>query len=186
MLKSSLKDYPDWIRVVNAEKASSSFSKEGLATWQPDLAAQWRHLQQSVRSASRKEQALSVNGFFNLRPYVTDQNVWGVEEHWARPLDFMRLGGDCEDYAIAKYFALRELGIPTDALRIAAVWNSARKEGHAVLVINIDNQEYLLDNLENDLPLQSAVHWYAPAYYLNEEFQWTFAVRSEVPQLEGQ
>ena len=49
----------------------------------------------------------SVNTFFNRLPFVADMAHWGVEDYWASPAEtFASNGGDCEDFSIAKYFAL--------------------------------------------------------------------------------
>lgn len=58
-----------------------------------------------------------VNDFFNRTPYALDKNVWGVSDYWATRLEFIgKDKGDCEDFVIAKYFTLKELGFPTSKL----------------------------------------------------------------------
>lgn len=62
----------------------------------------------------------TVNQFFNTRiRYASDIQVWGIKEFWATPFEFMCKGaGDCEDYAIAKFFTLKEVGVPERNLNI--------------------------------------------------------------------
>lgn len=49
-----------------------------------------------------------------------DLATWGRTDHWATPGELAATGqGDCEDLAIAKYFALRAAGVPDDRLRLA-------------------------------------------------------------------
>src|SRR3569623_1777573 len=54
----------------------------------------------------------------NIRP-MSDLAQYGVEDYWATPLMlFASHRGDCEDYAIAKYVALREIGIAENDVRL--------------------------------------------------------------------
>lgn len=171
--EAGLRDFEKWRSIVKAEKASSSFSREGLSLWPPRQSAEWRHLRQRLMQESLLGKARLVNAFFNQQVYISDKRAWGVDEHWARPLDFMNKGGDCEDYAIAKYYALRDVGVPASELRIAGLWNFRKKEGHAVLLLITPGRIHVLDNEERDLPLYETIHWYKIYYLLNEERQWT-------------
>jgi predicted transglutaminase-like cysteine proteinase len=65
----------------------------------------------------------AVNRFFNQRMLFRDDlDVWGLNDHWASPMEALAKGaGDCEDYAIAKYFTLVALGVPTSRLRLVYV-----------------------------------------------------------------
>ena len=162
-----------WELVRDAEAASPSFGERGLALWSPYAAAQWEHLRSLLKNASPQERAQAVNAFFNLVPQVEDRVAWGVEEHWARPVDFVNRGGDCEDYAIAKYYALRSLGVPADDLRIAAVWNRERGEPHALLIARVDEEDLALDNRSPQLRPLRDLPQYGPYYYaVNENGVW--------------
>jgi arylamine N-acetyltransferase len=55
-------------------------------------------------------------------------------------------GGDCEDFALTKYFALRSLGFDDAAMRIAVVWDGVDREEHAVLLVRVRDKLWLLDN----------------------------------------
>jgi predicted transglutaminase-like cysteine proteinase len=76
-------------------------------------------LRAAIQTANGKaELALlqKVNDFFNKIPYLTDQEHWGVPDYWATPAEMVASwGGDCEDYAIAKYMSLKELGFRSNA-----------------------------------------------------------------------
>lgn len=56
--------------------------------------------------------------------------------------------GDCEDYALEKRRSLKDLGWPTEHLRMAVV-RTARGEPHAVLLVRIGDVDYVLDNLHD-------------------------------------
>lgn len=75
-----------------------------------------------------------VNNFFNETPYESDQKVWGVSDYWATRLEFIgKDKGDCEDFVIAKYFTLKELGVPTSKLFMTYAKSLRFKTGHMVL-----------------------------------------------------
>jgi predicted transglutaminase-like cysteine proteinase len=81
-----------------------------------------------------------------IRP-VSDDAQWGVPDHWSAPFETLRLSrGDCEDYAIVKYLALLEAGIPRDDLKIVILNNAFPHEDHAVVAVRIDDQWLILDN----------------------------------------
>lgn len=91
-----------------------------------------------------------VNDFFNKIRYYTDIVHWHKEDYWATPFEKLNTnGGDCEDYAIAKYFTLRELGVADDKLRIMYVQALNWGEPHMVLTYfpNADDIPLVLDNL---------------------------------------
>jgi hypothetical protein len=52
---------------------------------------------------------------------------------------------DCEDYAIAKYFVLRELGFAADDMRISIGRERPANAYHAVTVVRVDGATYFLD-----------------------------------------
>lgn len=69
------------------------------------------------------QQVEAVNQFFNRRiQFEEDSTVWGRVDHWATPLETIGQGkGDCEDYVIAKYYSLRQLGVPPQRLALVYV-----------------------------------------------------------------
>jgi predicted transglutaminase-like cysteine proteinase len=105
--------------------------------------------------------------------YKTDAEQWGVADRWSTPLQTFATGfGDCEDYAIAKYVALRQSGVPASDLRMVLGYDSRRTggqmrgqmTGHAVLAARSEGSWLVLDNLAqrpwpaNDMP------YYAPLF----------------------
>lgn len=170
--RSPLKDMPKWERVLQRERQSPSFTENGMACNSEKTAARWQQLKDSLQGASLMEKAKAVNSFFNKWPYRSDRAVWGVEDYWAVPCEFVVRSGDCEDYAIAKYFALRNLGVPADTMRIAAVRDTIRGIGHAVLVIYAGNEAYVLDNLSNLVLSHKRLKHYRPLFTVNENYLW--------------
>ena len=76
----------------------------------------------------------AVNDFFNQTPYASDKTTWGVSDYWATRLEFIgKDKGDCEDYVIAKYFTLKELGISPKKLYMTYAKSLKFKTAHLVL-----------------------------------------------------
>lgn len=128
-------------------------------------------LQQQLAAKPPGERIELINRFFNRFANVSDQRVWGKSEFWATPKELLTaMAGDCEDIAVAKYFALINSGIDEHQLHLAHVkayihGHTAIQE-HLVLLYRQDNQtELVLDNLTDTikpLPLrQDLVHLYS-------------------------
>ena len=139
------------------------------------VAKRWIAVRDKIVDAPLMEQLRAVNKFFNQWPYRTDKVVWGVEEFWATPNEFIVKSGDCEDYAIAKYYALRSLGVPAEQLRVVALKDTIRGIGHAVLAVYMDGTAYILDNLSSMVLVHSRLTHYSPVFSVNEEYRWAHA-----------
>lgn len=98
-------------------------------------------------------QIAEINRTINLTVRaVDDQTQYGVRDLWASPLMMFASGaGDCEDLAIAKYVALREIGIREENLRLVIVRDHAANEDHAVTAIRHGEQWFILDNKRLDI-----------------------------------
>lgn len=91
-------------------------------------------LMNSLKNAPESEKILKINDFFNKVPYQSDIKTWGVNDYWATMLEFLgKDRGDCEEYATAKYFMLKELGVPTSKMYISYVQATKQKVAHMVL-----------------------------------------------------
>lgn len=132
----------------------------------------WYALLDSLRNASAAEKLDAVNHWVNRLPYVTDRENWGVADYWESPAEMIARGGQCEDYALVKYIALRALGFPSSAMRIVAVRDGF--EDHAVLVVRLDGRIYLMDNLERTVVESSAAPAYRLIYAVNENSFWHY------------
>ncbi|MDB5504144.1 MAG: hypothetical protein JWR89_4046 [Tardiphaga sp.] len=95
----------------------------------------------------------AVNRAINLaiRP-MTDLAQYGQAELWATPLmTFTSGAGDCEDYAIAKYAALIQLGVSPDDLRLVVAYDRGTRENHAVAAVRLEQRWLILDNIAIDV-----------------------------------
>lgn len=112
---------------------------------------------------------------FNHLKRFSDTQLWGQQDYWATPAELLRAGGgDCEDLAAAKYFALRELGVPAERLRLvyARVLDAQRWriEAHVVLWYRTaDNAAWqVLDSLRDPLETASRRADLLPSLTFNE------------------
>ncbi len=75
-----------------------------------------------------------INRFYNQFQYIEDIDQWGQKDYWATPEEFLGLQkGDCEDFVISKYFALRKLGVPDERLFLTYVKHIELNVAHMVL-----------------------------------------------------
>jgi predicted transglutaminase-like cysteine proteinase len=78
---------------------------------------------------------------------TSDEVQWGIEDRWSSPFETLRSRrGDCEDYAIVKYVALREAGLSVADVKIVIVRNFFPKEYHAVAAVRLNEEWLILDN----------------------------------------
>jgi predicted transglutaminase-like cysteine proteinase len=125
-----------------------------------------------VAALPRRDQITAVNSFVNQIAYVEDQQNYGISDYWASPLELFRNGGDCEDFAIAKYIAFRRLGFTDDEMRLWVVRDVRREVNHAVLTIALDGRTYVLDSLTSEVLPAEAVTRYRPIYSINASAWW--------------
>jgi predicted transglutaminase-like cysteine proteinase len=146
---------------------------------------QWRRILDTMaqESSAMAAKLHTVNQFFNRWPYKSDAEAFGQREYWASPSDFMSRSGDCEDYAIAKYFALRQLGFDKQELRIVVLYDRIRNVGHAVLAVYDDSDILILDSLSNLITAHTRYRHYIPQYSMNETTRWAHVDRHRaIPQ----
>jgi predicted transglutaminase-like cysteine proteinase len=130
----------------------------------------WQELVFELQGKPADKQLEKVNGFFNRIRYRLDQEHWNQEDYWATPIELLSTnGGDCEDYAIAKYFTLRALGIPDEHLRLSYV--NAIELGQAHLVLTYYGESrvnpLVLDNLTPWIEKASKRRDLVPVYSFN-------------------
>ena len=113
-----------------------------------------------------------VNSMMNDIRYIEDSANWGKSDYWATPVEFMKRGGDCEDFAIAKYTALRALGVPEDRLRVAIVHDKKKDIPHAVLIVYTGTGALLLDNQNESVQNAATYTRYRPIFSINRQAWW--------------
>lgn len=135
----------------------------------------WYELMDTLRSAGTLEQIKKVNHFFNDIRWMPDDEHWGKADYWATPIELIGSdGGDCEDFAIAKYFSLKELGISEEKLRITYVIATDLNQAHMVLAYyeTPDAEPLILDNIKDKVLAASSRRDLRPIYSFNGGGLW--------------
>ena len=143
----------------------------------------WQILMQENKDLTEREKLAVVNDFFNSNVlFVDDIFLWNKEDYWATPIEMLSLGaGDCEDYSIAKYFTLKQLGVDEDKLRITYVKAIDLNQAHMVLTY-FENKRAIplvLDNLINEIQPASRRQDLTPVYSFNGTGLWLAKSRGE-------
>ena len=134
--------------------------------------AEWQALLDQLRGLDLRQQIALVNEAMNRHPYVPTMQNWHQSMYWETAFEFLRYGGQCQDYAIAKYLLLRAAGVPVDQMRMVVLRDTAINLDHAVLAVYVDGEAQLLDNLRHDIVPASSVSEYRPYYSINENGWW--------------
>jgi len=139
----------------------------------------WDKMLQSSKDEKILNKLKNVNDFFNKIKYKNDLRHWKKRDYWATPFEFMGTGaGDCEDYAIAKYFSLRKLGVPDSKLRITYVkykkLHTKFEQAHMVLTYyhKPNSTPVVLDNINKKLKLATKRKDLKPVYSFNASGLW--------------
>jgi len=141
-----------------------------------DTMRDWEKLVRNNRGIPEREKLGKVNLFFNKRIwFVDDREHWRRQDYWATPMETMAtLGGDCEDFTIAKYFTLREIGVPDERLRLTYVRSTLVNTPHMVLAYyeSHDAEPLILDNLMDVIRPASRRGDLTPVYSFNGRSLW--------------
>lgn len=146
----------------------------------------WNELITGNQRIDEREKLRIVNDFFNKLSFVTDIDHWGKEDYWATPLQMLvSNGGDCEDFSIAKYFTLREMGIPAKRMRLTYVKAVELNQAHMVLTYfeTPDADPLVLDNLDTEIRAASDRKDLLPVYSFNGNGLWLAKFRGNDQQI---
>jgi len=137
-------------------------------------AENWRSLLETELTLE-KDKLRQINDFFNGIPYRDDFENWDNKDYWATPIEMIGVNAaDCEDYAIAKYFSLRDMGVSSEKLRITYVKAIEINQAHMVLAYyhKPDAIPLILDNLKSDIRPANKRTDLVPVYSFNAEGLW--------------
>ncbi len=132
----------------------------------------WKANLDVLANRSLFEKINGVNNYINKTRYVTDKRNYSKSDYWATPVEFFTKGGDCEDYAIAKYTSLKALGVDDSQMRIAIVEDKIKNVHHAVLIVYTGNGAYILDNQSKNVKQINSVSRYKPIFSINKTSWW--------------
>lgn len=134
----------------------------------------WQNLIQTIEGSDRARLE-RVNRFLNTMQFVDDAIHWKQTDYWATPIEFVASnGGDCEDFAIAKFFTLIKLGIPEDRLTLTYVKALRLNQAHMVLTYypTPGAEPLVLDNLVEAILPSSQRTDLLPVYSMNGSGLW--------------
>lgn len=158
---------PQWQRLIEDYAFERSMPPSGKFK-------AWNQFIDGLKNDSPTRQILKVNLWFNGFPYKQDNWIYGEDDHWASPSEFLQNGGDCEDYAIIKYMTLRRLGFAVETMKVAMVYDVFSGTDHAFLVVYHGGESFVLDNRDNMTVPAHYAKRYKPHFAFNEKNLWTY------------
>jgi len=174
-----IEKFPKWTGILGSVQAEL----DKQADIQAPFAGGWAEFIEKTKSDDRLAMIKKTNETFNSMRYVPDQKNWGVPDLWNTPVQFTqppdyivpgRVSGDCEDHAIAKYYALKRLGFTQDELRLLVVKDLNLGVGHCILGVIYEGQCLILDNQIKSVWPATQIQHYKPIYAINEQHWWQF------------
>lgn len=170
---TSLVAFKQWLSVMD-RYAGERGLENGPCTDNPIIChiVEWKAHLDTLKGMDRLSQLEDVNRYMNAHPYIQDIANWGLPDYWETPKEFLDRNGDCEDYAIAKYYSMRALGMDHDVLRIVVLQDLNLQIPHAILVAYVGGKPYVLDNQIPQVVTADVIHHYRPFYSINETNWW--------------
>lgn len=168
---------PKWrnvLRMARLEAPRLDRCAADKAACETNALRAWRRMLRRAESLEPMARLDSVNRFFNVWPYREDRTKYGKADRWVSPVEFMKRSGDCEDFAIAKFFTLRRLGVANRDMRIVTVYDERRRIGHAVLLVRHGDDLLVLDNLGNRIMSHREYRHYVPRHSFNETAEFAY------------
>jgi predicted transglutaminase-like cysteine proteinase len=140
------------------------------------------------KNQSVDSQLYEINRFFNKIDFVDDMQHWGKNDYWATPVEFLATnGGDCEDFTIAKYFSLIELGVASEKLRLMYVTATRPRQAHMVLAYyeTPKSVPLVLDNINRRILPATQRRDLIPIYSFNGDGLWRAKSKGQGRQLQA-
>ncbi|EKD40312.1 MAG: hypothetical protein ACD_75C00097G0002 [uncultured bacterium] len=137
--------------------------------------ASWHELMREKREVPEMQKLEAVNSFFNRLEFAEDLIHWGKADYWASPQEMLvSNGGDCEDFATAKYFTLRQLDIPDEKMRLIYVKSLKLNQPHMILGYYAEPgmEPLVLDNFTDSILPASKRTDLLPIYSFNGQGFW--------------
>ena len=136
---------------------------------------EWQSIIEANQSSDVQDQLFEINRFFNRLEFKDDIDHWNQPDYWATPIEFLATqAGDCEDYTIAKYFSLLELGVPNEKLRLIYVTALRPRQAHMVLGYyeTPNSIPLILDNINKRILPANQRRDLIPIYSFNGDGLW--------------
>ena len=134
-------------------------------------------LEQRVRLVNRYVNRFSRYRSDRRRDVPVGDTTVRIGQEWSTLTEFLQRGGDCEDYATAKYQLFRLFGIPAEDLRVIVIYDRIEREHHAIIgIANVDGDAVLLDT--DNQTYRRRPNMYQFVYALNEDYVWDYGVET--------
>jgi len=154
--------------LTSIEEKFNKYARKRVETWQELISIN--------KELTDLEKLDAVNNFFNSNLlFMNDIDLWKKEDYWATPIEALSIGaGDCEDYSIAKYFTLKQLGVDEEKLRITYVKAVNIGQAHMVLTYFETKRSIplVLDNLDAEIKTADKRKDLVPVYSFNGGGLW--------------
>jgi predicted transglutaminase-like cysteine proteinase len=174
MIGHNLTRFHEWQAVMTRSQAELATTHDICARGQNGdcVPAQWTALLAALKGQPLRRQIEIANDGLNRVRYVPTVQNWHRAMYWETPFEFLRYGGQCQDYAIAKYELLRQAGVPASAMRMVVLRDTAIARDHAVLVVYVEGEPLVLDILNPAIVPADTSLPYRPYYSINENAWW--------------
>ena len=175
-----------WNRVRALADASqdrlSACMNDSSACSSPEI-KQWAAIVSGAQGMRTGRKISYINSAINRTlTYREDSDLWKQLEHWATPEETLQhRAGDCEDYAILKYWSLRQLGFEDRDMRVVALNDRAARQQHAVLAVRYNGDWLILDNRFSRLMMERNVPNYESLFSVNRTEQWSHVTPKGTP-----
>jgi predicted transglutaminase-like cysteine proteinase len=150
-----------------AEKKYGEKARERLLAWQQFI--------RDDDSTTELQKLEKVNIFLNKIKFISDIVHWRENDYWATPVEFLASdGGDCEDFALAKYFTLRLLGVAEEKMNLTYVKAWKINQAHMVITYyaSPNSVPLVLDNLVQTIEPATNRTDLLPVYSFNGSGLW--------------
>lgn len=161
-----------WLRVermLDDERVQLALCDGDRERCVSSAALQFLAIVDDARAREGRARLGEINRAINLAiRSMSDQAQYGETDMWSSPLvTFAHGAGDCEDYAIAKFAALRQAGVPPDDIRIVIMRDTVHGEDHAVAAARLDGHWLMLDNRRMAMVEDADIRNYRPLFVID-------------------
>ncbi len=167
-----------WLGLALAELDFATLQQQLIARFGPArlvLLKDWQAQLEASKKLPEAEKLKRLNDFFNRNiVFGEDITIWNQTDYWATPLETIGRGqGDCEDFAIVKYYSLRLAGIPVNKMRLIYVKAKQGNNSRAHMVLayyaSPTAEPLVLDNLDPAMKPASKRPDLTPVFSFNSQ-----------------
>jgi predicted transglutaminase-like cysteine proteinase len=165
----NINEFPKWVKMLERLQEEEYLCAKNNDCLLDKIAT---HLKEQTAADDKLAILKKVNRLVNSINYVNDSKRWEIGDYWATPTQFFEQGGDCEDYAIAKFTLLKRMGFKNSDMRVVVLNDTFKNIIHSVLVVFIDGKQYFLDNQIPKVLQTKEIRHYKPIFSINEKNWW--------------